>query len=199
MMTAQTSTQDQTTPAPLSQREQDLTAQINALGVTITAEFVPWSRSRSFKAGAHPKDQSLNWRVTLHKDGRAILTTDYMAGIGHCPSYAMRGGWTQDKTERIAWECDKGTKAAWPEFSTMFRKGSYALLPSTPDVLHSLLLDSDVLDHPSFESWASDFGYDADSRSAEKTYQACMTIALQLRAGLGDSLMAALRDLLQDY
>ena len=53
------------------------------LGVTMTAEFVPWSKSRD-KGEKHP---SLNWVITLHKGGRAFLTTDYSAGCGHCPGW----------------------------------------------------------------------------------------------------------------
>jgi hypothetical protein len=64
--------------------------------------------------------------------------------------------------------------------------------PDPLDVIHSLALDSDVLDFPTFEQWASEFGYDEDSRKAEKIYHACLTIGLRMRAALGD---AALQEL----
>ena len=39
-----------------------------------------------------------------------------------------------------------------------------------------------------FEDWCSDFGYDADSRKAEKTFKVCEHQAKRLRSFLGDSL-----------
>jgi hypothetical protein len=47
--------------------------------------------------------------------------------------------------------------------------------PRPADVLSSLLLDVTSADQ-SFEDWASDFGYDDDSRKAEATYNACRTM-----------------------
>ncbi|TIW00620.1 MAG: hypothetical protein E5V77_09360 [Mesorhizobium sp.] len=65
--------------------------------------------------------------------------------------------------------------------------------PSIGDVLQSLARDSDVLDAGGFESWAADYGYDTDSRAAESIYRACLEIAMKLRAGLGESLLAEIR------
>lgn len=158
-------------------------------GLTIESVFVPWSLSRN----AGEKSPSLNWRVTLKQEGRNILTTDYSAGCGHAPSYQQRE--TVDSHANVLRECEKG-------FATY---GSMGMLntkkPITPearDVIYSLLLDSDALDHDSFESWASDFGYDTDSREAEKTYQACLKIALQFRK-IGEAAIVELRDAFQDY
>lgn len=56
---------------------------MDALKLTVTAVFVPFSQSRN-------KDEdrkTLNWRVTLLRDGREVLTTDYSAGAGHAPGY----------------------------------------------------------------------------------------------------------------
>lgn len=139
-------------------------AAMTALKLTIDSAFVPWSQSRN-KAEKH---KSLNWRVTLKRDGREILTTDYSAGIAHAPSYPKLG---------------RGTP----------------ILPDSLDVLHSLISDSDVLDAGGFESWASDFGYDADSRKAESIYRACLDIALKLRAGIGEAGLATLREAAIDY
>jgi hypothetical protein len=59
--------------------------------------------------------------------------------------------------------------------------------------------DSEVIDHPNFESWASEIGYDADSRKAESIYRACLEIALKLRSALGDRGLKELREACQDY
>lgn len=57
--------------------------------------------------------------------------------------------------------------------------------PSLFDVLHCLCSDASVLDYQSFEQWASEYGYSPDSRSAEKTYHACMELSLKLQAAVG--------------
>ena len=51
--------------------------------ITVESVFVPFSQSRS-------KDQdtpNLNWKVTVKRDGRDVLTTDYSAGLAHAPGY----------------------------------------------------------------------------------------------------------------
>ena len=59
-------------------------AALESLKLTVDAAFVPFSQSRN-KAEKLP---SLNWRVTVKRDGHDVLTTDYSAGMAHCPGYA---------------------------------------------------------------------------------------------------------------
>ena len=42
-------------------------------------------------------------------------------------------------------------------------------------------------------------GYDPDSRKAEGIYRACLELALKLRNGLGEKLLAELREAVADY
>lgn len=56
---------------------------IAALGLTIDCVFVPFSQSRN----RAEKTPNLNWVVTVKRNGRDVLTTDYSAGMGHCPGY----------------------------------------------------------------------------------------------------------------
>jgi hypothetical protein len=56
--------------------------------------------------------------------------------------------------------------------------------PAALSVLSALLLDS-YADDVTFEDWAGEFGYDTDSRSAERTYDACREEAAKLREFLG--------------
>lgn len=65
-------------------RKAAIAATLESLKLTVDAAFVPFSQSRN-KAEKSP---SLNWRVTVKRDGRDVLTTDYMAGAAHCPGYA---------------------------------------------------------------------------------------------------------------
>lgn len=169
----------------------EILAAAQQLGVTMTTEFIPWSKSRNAKPTPKISDRSLNWRVTLHHKGRVILTADYTAGIGHCPSYNWRDAAkpTLRFAEAIAHETETGT---WfLEGSTVFR--GKPILPDFADVLTSFAADSDVLDHPTFESWASEFGYDTDSK-AEAIYRACLDITLRLRASIGEDGLALLRE-----
>lgn len=56
--------------------------------------------------------------------------------------------------------------------------------PIAADVLFCLVSDAQAGDQ-SFEDFASDFGYDVDSRKAEATWRTCQSIAPRLRRFLG--------------
>ncbi len=60
--------------------------------------------------------------------------------------------------------------------------------PQLEQVLDSLASDASGYDNArSFEEWASEYGYDEDSRKAEKIYQAISEQVKQLRILLGHS------------
>ena len=60
--------------------------------------------------------------------------------------------------------------------------------PTAADVLSCLASDASSIDNASsFEDWAADFGYDTDSRKAERTFKACERQAAKLRAFLDAS------------
>jgi len=171
-----------------------LAAECARQGLTIRAVFVPFSQSRN-KAN---KDPSLNWLVTLLRDGREILITDYMQGCGHCPSYKASikeiGG--QNSIMRdgaIRNECETG------RVNRFQNSRKEIIAPTAHEIMYSLILDSEVLDAGTFEEWAGNFGYDADSRKAESIYRARLEIALKLRNGLGEAGLSAIRDAAQDY
>ena len=61
--------------------------------------------------------------------------------------------------------------------------------PEAADVLNCLADDSaGVSNARSFEEWADEYGYDTDSRKAEKTYNVCVKQAARLLSFLGDDL-----------
>ncbi len=130
-----------------------------SLGLTMKAEFVPWSKSRN----AGEKRPSLNWKVALYKDGQEILRTDYGAGEGHCESYkasvkelGYRNSIMRDTVTRQ--ECETGKK---------WRSEGKRYEPLLADVLHSLVSDADAIDYPTYEEWAPNLGYDPDSRKGK--------------------------------
>ena len=57
--------------------------------------------------------------------------------------------------------------------------------PDICDVVDSLRSDSSVANLQTFEKWADEFGYDSDSRKAEKLYFACKRIADDMLRLLG--------------
>lgn len=63
--------------------------------------------------------------------------------------------------------------------------------PRAADVLYCLLMDARAGD-VGFEEWCSEFGYDTDSRRAERSYRLCRDIAKRLHRFLGPDLVAEL-------
>lgn len=182
----------------MSTRDTDNYARaITELGLSMDVVFVPWSQSRNYKDMASINVRSLNWRISILYNGRPVLTTDYSAGIAHCPAYKAGSRTTLDYVDAITAETERGRVVA--------RNNSLGLgfgAPITPvlsDVFASLTLDATVLDYRSFEDWAADYGYDIDSRNAEKLYRECLKTALALRSAIGDGGLAALQQLFQDY
>ena len=68
-----------------------------------------------------------------------------------------------------------------------FSQGSAHKKPPTlAEVLDCLASDASGVDNAqSFEDWASEYGYDTDSRKAECTYRICEKQAQELKALLG--------------
>lgn len=168
---------------------------LERMGVTMDSVFVPFSQSRS----KGEKIPSLNWRVTMKKDGREVITTDYMQGCGHCPAYknpstfnsGKRDQWRTD--QRIKEECETGREV--PKDGGMRRPRIAP--PSVVDVLYSLLLDASALDFRDFADWCSDLGYDTDSIKAKQAYDECIATATKLRAAFGQKTVDDLRELFE--
>ena len=65
--------------------------------------------------------------------------------------------------------------------------------PEVADVLDCLASDSASFENArSFEDWCSDYGYDTDSRKAERTYRAIQRQAGKLQRVLGEDAYQAL-------
>ena len=177
---------------------------IESLGLNYSATFIPHKESRNKK-----QSSCLNWIVSISKGGSVPIITDYMQGIGHIPwfchypkdktPYAQAvegccndGNWFESKFHH-----DNNSGAVKFNNSGIIIGRKYALKqPKLVDVLWSLVMDSDVLNYSGFEDWADSFGYDTDSRLAEKTYNQCMDIALQMNSMFD---LDTLQELFQDY
>jgi len=71
--------------------------------------------------------------------------------------------------------------------TTYFSTGmGWTHAPSLSDVLDCLASDAYGMESP-FESWAEDYGFDPDSRKAERIYKICQRQTIKLKSLLGDS------------
>ena len=166
-------------------KKEEIKKAIEALGLTYHAEFVP----QKFSRNADSKTPSLNWRVTISKNG-TFINTDYMQGIGHIPGYQ---------------KMDKGTKRK-NEIDTVNTGKYYRRLenilpnkvpsPELIDVLYSLTLDMEACDYCGFEDWADSFGYDSDSIEHKKIYDDCLVIAKQFKKIVN---LEEMRELFSEY
>jgi hypothetical protein len=177
----------------------ELDATIAALGLEYRARFVPQSESRNAKE----EQPSLNWSVTITR-GRQTLTTDYMQGIAHLPEYNRLAKVQRTKAahDYLRSCASTGKYSPVPEkaaFNSFVMGAKPIPAPLLRDVLYCLVMDAGVLDYSTFEQWAGEYGYDTDSRKAEATYRACLEIALQLRAIVGDDGLRKLQEAFQDY
>jgi hypothetical protein len=121
--------------------------------------------------------------VTLKRNGRDIWKGPYKLGVGHVKGF-RQGQLSMLEFQRIAASLAKIQKVA----------------PKLPDVLHSLMMDgSPYFQGASFEEWAGDYGYDTDSRSAEKTYAACMDTGRQMSRAFTAEELAQLQEAAREY
>lgn len=67
--------------------------------------------------------------------------------------------------------------------------GHHGELPTALEVMACLVMDAAGVEnsHGSFEDWAGDYGYDPDSRKAERIYQDTVQQTAELRQFLGDA------------
>lgn len=187
----------------------ELDALIASLDLDYTATFVPAS-----EAPRDDKWECVTWNVTIKRhvptrdlcDPSAVnvprLSTRYHSGLACLPGFAKL------PQRRVTAVADNLTEALekgkypsdWYEAVHSPRNRWKPIpAPVLRDVLYSLCMDAEALDYSDFEEWADNFGYDTDSRKAERTYQACIAIGLKLRNMLGDANLAQLREAFQDY
>jgi hypothetical protein len=157
--------------------------------IPYSAKFKPMSQPNAKR----PQELQVHWTITI-----GDMQFDYQTGVGHLPKQfakLVNSNKIMDFAElqRI---CEQGR---YGQTLHRFWHRDDTTHPTAASVLYCLLSDSDALDSPTLEEWASDLGYDTDSRKAEQIYRACIENGLKLRRVLGESNMVKLRELLQDY
>lgn len=77
--------------------------------------------------------------------------------------------------------------------------GHHGAEPTAAEVLSCLADDAAGFENArSFEEWAEEYGYDTDSRKAERIYKACERIDAKLHAWLGNQAQVLLWDVERD-
>ena len=141
--------------------QEELDQYIDRIGLSIDCKIKPWDGTG---------EACLKWDVTLLHHRDSVLTCEYTAGIGHAPSYPSAAAYD---------ECRTGYAAGIGSFRNR------RIMPLIRDFVQSICLEASALDYASFEDWAREYGYDEDSRKAEKMYRLCLKHAIMLRASLG--------------
>ena len=96
---------------------------------------------------------------TMYEDKRVTMTCEQVGVSPDAPDWAAQE-W------RITLRHD-GRRMSFPYYG-----GGAASDPTADDVVETIAMDAHAL-AVSFEEWCDEYGYDTDSRSAERTYRAC--------------------------
>lgn len=172
---------------------------LNNAGVVYAAEFVPLSKARREDGDA---EQSINWLVSL-THGSTALRVPFRQGIGHLPNFGHSlARLTVDDSAIITKACEqgKGLRRDWRTVGSPYLAfGPKLPPPDVADVMYCLLSDAEAIDYPSYEEWAADLGFDADSRKGERAYRECLATGLALRRLFGETALAELREALAEW
>lgn len=172
------------------------------LGLSAAFVFVPLDQSRNKDNKDNP---TLNYRVSLQRNGREFVAFDYSMGCGHCPAYKNPPKFPNGKPDpyhkrsAIAFECKTGRTWKGHFANIDHIQAGAAIFPTFTDVIYSAVSDSAVLDYSGFSEWASEYGYDDDSIKARDVYNSCLADALKLQAAIGAHNLAALREACHEY
>lgn len=152
---------------------------LEALGITIEADYAP----HKTPAGESPE---LRWRVSVRRNGREFLSTEYSAGCAHSPEYKRNGGRV---TPAVVQECDTGL---------CYGNRLWRPTPDAANVVHCLLMDASGTDE-TFEEWAGNLGFDPDSRKAEAMFRECCKTAAAFRRTFDREELESLEAAFVDY
>lgn len=178
----------------------EISAELGKIGFTLAIERGPFGE-------VEENWPCISWIVSLGFNGRVIIETPYSMGIGHIDldkaslnTTAQR--WSDDEASMIgAWKrnpyADFKDKHLQAQVAAKLA-GYQKVAPLLSDVLHSLLSDGEAyFSGQTFEQWAGDLGYDADSRKAEAVWKTCDATGRKLRA-IPDNVLNKARELLQE-
>lgn len=140
------------------------------------------------------------YSVRLLRNGREVLATPYKLGSGHVPKGALLAVRDVTNYEQLCQNTIRNNKTPHheaPGYLGLLTKVARLakVAPSLADVLSSLVLDGAAyFDAETFEDWASNYGYDTDSRKAEAIWKACDETGRKLARVLNADELATLRE-----
>lgn len=168
---------------PTTDNKQALKEYVNSLGLTYTATFQPRPQPR--ETVERPQ---LHWLITL-STGKQSAQFPYSQGCAHVKGYKQfyptkYDKWQAEQCYRMT--CETG-KLYRPSVSGDFPAWVPGTQPAPDvlDVLYCLVSDASVRHSATYEEWASEYGYDADSRKGEDMYRACQKQTIDLLRVLG--------------
>lgn len=180
--------------------EQDL--QVAEFLKSINVDYsVKWVGIAGNNSNFKDSDQ---WQITFKKAGKFSECFDFYTGSGHRINNTGLSLSPANKKYLNSMKAVTGLTYAIIKESkheklvkNVFVQ-SYAVTPTQASVLSCLLLDAES-GSMSFDDFCDNFGYDNDSISDFKTYQACMAITKQVQKLFTYSERQQLQELLQDY
>lgn len=89
-------------------------------------------------------------------------------------SRVRRNPHMQDSDNMDHWRCDIRQGSGWMRVYFSKGYGHHGAQPTLDEVMDCLAMDAAGVDNArTFEEWCREYGYDTDSRKAEKTYNMC--------------------------
>lgn len=159
--------------------EKTLQQFIEEHGLTMEAKFV--EQSKDAEGWDH-----FAWSVKVRsKLNSREYATDYRMGLAHqswdAKAYDLPPG--EKAGERVK---RTGPHGITLHTEAQLKRWARPTAPTIDEVLDSLRSDAESIENaPLFEDWASEMGYDTDSRKAEKVFHACQEVRGHLIRLLG--------------
>lgn len=152
------------------------------------------------------RQESDHWSVKFSMkkadhNGDLYASFDFYTGIGHRISHSKKIAYKLSTSQIESVKELRDLLGKDRLDNTVFKLKNnvdYAVSPTQASVLYCLLLDASGAEQ-NFSDWCGDFGYDNDSISAFKVYQACCDTLEKMRKIFSNSQRSELSELLQDY
>jgi hypothetical protein len=183
--------------------EQDL--QVAEFLKSINVDYsVKWIGIAGNNSNFKDSDQ---WQITFKKAGKFSESFDFYTGSNHRVLTNPDGRSLSFSNKKFTKSLNSVTGLSFSivtesKTSVIVERNksgySYAVTPTQASVLYCLLLDAES-GSMSFDDFCDNFGYNNDSISDFKTYQACMAITKQVQKLFTYSERQQLQELLQDY
>lgn len=172
----------------------DLRALIEAKGVKMDCVPVLESPHMDREWQKKAKAASVQCRVSA-PSLKAPFIVHYSAGVGvWLPEVEKASGFMRGEIKTA--KENAGKRGAWHDYTCsegLFERARKAWKPDVFNVISSCL-DAAPEIGATFGEWANEYGYDADSRKAEQTFQECQRVGKEMRALFGADFARA-RDL----